>query len=143
MMRAVLDANIYVSAFLKPAGLQAKILEMAFDGKYQIVLSKEIFEEICSVLQREKIIERLSLSLDEIKKDLERLVVIAAWTDSTISVKICEDPKDDIYLACAKESQADFLVSGDDHLLKMKQFEKTRIVTSHWFLEYLSKSLPS
>ena len=118
MIRVVLDANIYVSAFLKPSGLQAKILEMAFDEKYEIVLSREIFEEICSVLQRKKIVERLSISPDEVKKNLERLAAVASWTDSSVSVSVCEDPRDDIYLACVKESQADFLVSGDQHLLK-------------------------
>ncbi len=141
MIRVVLDANIYLSAFLKPAGLQAKILETAFDGNYQIVLSKEIFEEVCSVLQRDKIIERLPISLEEVKKDLERLVVIAAWTDSTLSVNVCDDPDDDIYLSCAKEAQADFLVTGDQHLLKLKKFEKTEIVTSKDFTAYLSSAI--
>ncbi|MBI2982044.1 MAG: hypothetical protein HYY44_07125 [Deltaproteobacteria bacterium] len=47
---------------------------------------------------------------------------------------------DDIYLACAKESQADYLVSGDQHLLTMTEFEETGIVTSKKFLECLSKN---
>ena len=133
MIRVVLDANIYVSAFLKPSGLQAKILEMAFEGKYQIILSREIFEEICSVLQRKKIQARLSVSLEEVIKDLERLATIASWTGSSVSVSVCEDPNDDIYLACAKESQADFIVSGDQHLLKLKHFERAEIITSREF----------
>ncbi|MBI2981861.1 MAG: putative toxin-antitoxin system toxin component, PIN family [Deltaproteobacteria bacterium] len=140
MIRVILDANIYISAFLKPAGLQSRLLEMALDEKYQIVLSREIFDEICTVLQRRKISERLPMSLEEVKKNLKRLVVSALWTDSTISVKACEDPDDDIYLACAKESQADYLISGDQHLLKLKEYDATKIVTSKWFLDYSHSS---
>jgi len=137
MLRVVLDANIYISALLKPKGLQSKIVRKGFQGDFQIVISEKIFLEICRVLKYPKIAERLSVSNQEIKKFLERLIDVSQWTLDEVYVRACEDPNDDIYLACAKESRADFLVSGDQHLLKMKEFGATKVVMSRVFLELL------
>lgn len=140
-MRVILDANIYVSALLKPQGLQAKILQRGLGGEFQIVLSEAIFKEVCRVLQYDKIATRLPLTNVDIKKFLERLIDAAAWTADEVKVSVCEDPNDDVYLACAKESQADFLVSGDQHLLMLKSFEKAVIVTSREFHGHLASRL--
>lgn len=137
MIRVILDANIYISALLKPTGSPSQLLQKGLDGAFETILSEAIFLEICRVLNYKKIKERLSYTDDQIKKFLERLVDISSWTSDEIAVAACEDPKDDIYLSCAKESQANFLVSGDEHLLKIKNFEETRIVTTRQFLDYL------
>lgn len=143
MIRVIFDANIYISALLKPGGLQAQLLKQALAGRFQLVLSESIFKEICRVLNYEKIAKRLPFSKAQVKKFLERLVETTAWTGDEIHVSVCEDPEDDIYLSCAKESQAKFLVSGDQHLLKIKQFEETEIVSSKEFLNKISAfSLP-
>jgi putative PIN family toxin of toxin-antitoxin system len=137
MIRVVLDANIYVSALLKPNGPQADLIKKGFKGDFEIVLSEDIFLELCRVLQYPRISERLPLSQDQLKIFLERLIDVAAWTSGEVTVVLCEDAADDIYLSCAKEAQADFLVSGDQHLLKIKKFERTAILMSREFLEYL------
>lgn len=142
MIRVIFDANIYVSALLKPAGLQAQLLKQGLEGKFHLVLSELILEEICRVLNYEKIAKRLPFTKSQIKIFLERLVESTAWTADELKVSICEDPKDDIYLSCAKESQAGFLVSGDRDLLKLENFEDTRIVSSKIFLDYLSALAP-
>lgn len=138
MIRVILDANIVVSALLKPHGLQSIILQKGLAGSFQIILSEKIFLEICRVLQYEKIAKRMPFTLRQIKKILERITDSASWIADEIEVKLCEDPDDDIYLACAKESQADYLVSGDQHLLKLKKMDSTAIVTTRWFLDFIS-----
>lgn len=132
-MKAVLDANIYISAFLKPSGLQSQILKKTFEGIFEIVLSESIFLEICRVLKYPRISKKNSYTEDEIKRLLQSLVEIAAWTSDSLKVKACIDPADDIYLSCSQESQADVLVSGDQHLLILKNFKKTKIITPREF----------
>lgn len=139
MLRIVLDANIYVSALLKPEGPQAKLLRLGLRRKYRILLSQSIFFELAEVFQYKKIIKKISLSKNEIKEFLEQLTHAGTWIKGDIHVTACEDPDDNIYLACAKEAQADFLVSGDQHLLKMKAFGETKIVTTRSFLEFLKQ----
>ena len=141
-MRVILDANIYVSALLKPSGRQAKIVQKGFDGVFQIVLSENIFLEIGRVLNYRKIVDRLPFTQDQVKQFLEHLVEMASWTNDEVKVTGCRDPRDDIYLSCAKESQAKFLVSGDQDLLQLKRFEETIILNSKEFMEHLLTNTP-
>jgi predicted nucleic acid-binding protein len=53
--------------------------------------------------------------------------------------KIADDPDDNVLLACAVEAEADFIVSGDRHLLKEKEFQGTKITGVKEFLEMLEK----
>ena len=56
------------------------------------------------------------------------------------SIKVIkDDPKDDMVLECAVEGKADFIVSGDPHLLKLKEFRSIKIVTPKQFLDLLRK----
>ena len=138
MIRVILDANIYISAILKPDGRQANLVKKGFDGDFEIVISESIFLEICRVLEYPRIAQKIPLKPPQVKKFLEHLSFTATWTADEVLVKACKDPDDDIYLACAQESQADFLVSGDHYLLEMKKFGETVILTSREFLEKLS-----
>ena len=89
MIRAILDANIYVSALLKPNGPQALLLRKGFEGEVQIVFSEKIFLEICGVLQYPKIAERIPFEKNGVKKILERLVEVSAWTADELKVTVC------------------------------------------------------
>ena len=50
-------------------------------------------------------------------------------------VTICRDPKDNFLLALAKDSKADYLFTGDNDLLDIKKFDKTKIITINNFFE--------
>jgi predicted nucleic acid-binding protein len=56
-----------------------------------------------------------------------------------ISPTILEDPKDDMVLACALGGKVDFIISGDDDLLRLVTYESIRIWDVNRFLEYLSQ----
>jgi hypothetical protein len=45
------------------------------------------------------------------------------------TVEICRDEKDNFLLALAKDSKADFLITGDKDLLVLNVFENTKILT--------------
>ena len=52
-----------------------------------------------------------------------------------ITVKVCRDEKDNKFLECAESAKADYIVSGDEDLLYLKEFKSTRIITAKEFLE--------
>lgn len=60
-------------------------------------------------------------------------LVIASKTD----VNICRDEKDNIFLECAESSKADYLVSGDDDLLSLKEYKGILIVRTWKILHLL------
>ncbi|MBF0404378.1 PIN domain-containing protein [Candidatus Magnetominusculus xianensis] len=62
----------------------------------------------------------------------------AVITEEIISVKcINADPDDDKFLSCAIEGEADYVVSGDEHLLSIKHYKGIQIVNSAAFVKIL------
>lgn len=124
-MKVVLDTNVLVAAFLTE-GICYKILVRARKKGYRLVLSPDIITEFEEVLLR-----KFSLSRSELS-DVRNLLAEAV---SEICREVepikptSRDPDDDKILACASVSRADYLVTGDEDLLVIKQYGRTKILT--------------
>ena len=142
-MKAVLDTNVLVSALIVPQGKPARILDAAADLKFQLVISTHILDELREVLRRRHIQKRFHPSAEAIETYVEeRLVRLGTViTPQQIENTIPNDPPDNLVLACAVEGGADFLVSGNDHLLGLREHRGVQIVTPARFLEILD-SMP-
>jgi len=124
MDRVVFDTNIYISALLF-AGIPRKLLHMADVGAFQLIISKQILAEFRGVLrikfdyetEQLDIMENLLLSISlvvEPKKKINRIIV---------------DPTDNRILECAVEGNADYIVSGDKHLLQLENYHSIKIIS--------------
>jgi len=129
VLRVVSDTNIYVSAF-NFGGLPSKILELAQEGHILLFVSVAILQELAGVLTRKFAWpkERTSLASANLRR-FTYLVNPAMRLDV-----VREDPTDNRILECALEAGADVIVSGDSHLLKLKTFQRTEILTPRQFL---------
>lgn len=79
---------------------------------------------------------------DKIEAQLALIVKYSQITEPKIKVKeIKEDPSDDKVLECALSCKADYIVSGNWHLLKLGAYKGIKIVNPKEFLEALSKKL--
>ncbi|HLC41269.1 MAG TPA: putative toxin-antitoxin system toxin component, PIN family [Methylomirabilota bacterium] len=144
MIRAVLDTNVFVSAALSPRGNPAKILRAWHAGVFQLVISPTILDEIARVFRYPKIVkyhrwpeEKIRVFLD----DLARLAILTS-SERTLHV-IAEDPSDNRYLESATAGEADYIVSGDEHLLRLEEYQRIRILTPRAFLEILKNEAES
>ncbi len=138
MIRVVLDANQFVSALLKPGSNPDRIMRLVREERLTLLISDEIRAEILRVLNYPKIAKRLSLSPEELTLFIDRLATVAIMTPGTLVVTaIADDPSDNKYLACAVEGKADYIISGDHHLLDLRVFQGIRIVDPGTFLEFL------
>ena len=138
MIRAVLDANVFISAILVPKGNPAKIIGAWKADKFQLILSEAILEEISRVLQYPKIAKRHHWSREEIQMFIDDLAHLAILTPGKIRLRVIpEDPADDSYVECAVEGKAEYIVSGDKHLLDLGRYGSVTIVTPRAFLEIL------
>jgi putative PIN family toxin of toxin-antitoxin system len=109
---------------------------MAEDRLVQIFASLDILQEIRRVLDYEKIQGILKRSRIEPSSIMTSIVSLCSLVDVKATVHaIEEDPSDNHVLACAKETNAHFIVSGDRHLLQLGQYENIRILTASRFLE--------
>jgi len=136
LLRAVLDANVYVSAIIQPAGTPGRLVERFLrDASFELVLSPAIVDEVLRALGYRKV--RKLLGGIDAQLWFEDIVVLADVVADTQLSGVCDDPDDDKYLAAALEGRASHVVTGDRRFLALGEHEGVEIVTSRAFLDLL------
>ena len=123
-LRIVVDANCWIS-FLMTHSFQVR-LNVFFDGEYRLLFSEKLFRELDRAVSKPYPAKRIVRT--EYDKLVSRLRTNAELIDVHSEVNVCRDPKDNFLLALAKDGNADYLITGDEDLLVLKEFEKTKIV---------------
>jgi hypothetical protein len=137
VLRVVLDTNVLVSAILF-GGKPRQILEKAIRGKIRLCLSEAIPEELKGVLQRSK----FDYSPEMIQVILTELTGVSDFVNpSKTSNVVSEDPEDNRILECAVEAEANYIVTGDSHLLKLSRYRNIEVVNAVAFLEKVSSAI--
>lgn len=133
MIRIVLDTNTIISAIGWKHSKPRRILEACLSGKYLLVESPGLLKELAAVMERPK----FGFIPEEQKKELvTRLINYCEIVEPTKKINIIKsDPADNKVLECALEGKAQYIVSGDNHLLRLKVYMGIRIVTAAEFLE--------
>lgn len=133
MIRIVLDTNTIISAIGWKHSKPRRILEACLSGKYLLVESPGLLKEFAAVMERPK----FGFIPEEQKKELvTRLINYCEIVEPTKKINIIKsDPADNKVLECALEGKAQYIVSGDNHLLRLKVYMGIRIVTAAEFLE--------
>jgi putative PIN family toxin of toxin-antitoxin system len=109
---------------------------MAEDRLVQVFASLEMLDEINRVLQYEKIIGILNRSRTRSSTLMGTIVRLSSIVDVKTKVHVVEeDPSDNHVLACAREAAAQFIVSGDRHLLTIGRYRTARILRPSAFLQ--------
>jgi putative PIN family toxin of toxin-antitoxin system len=138
VIRAVLDANVYVSAVVRPEGPPGQIIERFLrDGAFDIVMSQAIVEEVLRALSYPKVRKYIRSGLDP-ELWFEDIVVLSHLVAAGRDFEgVSKDRDDDKYIATALEGRAGFVVAGDSDLLDLKEYEGIRIVSPRAFLSLL------
>lgn len=141
MLRVVLDTNVFVSSLLSKTGSPAKVLEAWRGGTYLFITSPSIIAEIKTVLELPRIKKKYSIAQEDIEQIVNLLERDALVVPGRADVKnvIPVDPKDEMLLSCAMEAGAEFVVSGDKHLLDLYEYEGIPILQVRQFVERLAK----
>ena len=132
--KIVIDTNILVSAGIGKYGHSNKIVGQISGGLVENFTSEEILGEIRDVFNREEITSKIS--------ENDRRFLLAVYEQKSIKVnpmhtldKIAKDPDDDKFFYCALAANADCIISGDPHLLKIKEFQNIKVLRPKEFLE--------
>jgi len=138
VLRAVLDANVYVSVAIRPEGPPGQILErFVRDSAFEIVLSPDIIEEVLKALAYPKVRKHARADIDA-ELWFEDIAVLADLVAGDYELHgVSKDPDDDEYVAAAVEGRAAFVVTGDPDLLEVKEHAGVRIVSPRQFLDAL------
>ncbi len=141
MIRAVLDTNILISALITKKQSAPLQLYKAFTAQqFLLITSPSILTEVEDVINREKIVKYHKLSPKQREAIIEQLLTLCYVTLESVKpdkVIIERDPKDDKFLHAALEADADYIVSGDNDLLDLKEYEGIKILSPNDFLAIL------
>jgi len=131
MIKVVLDTNVFISAlFWKGAPYQ--IFKRILEGAILNFISPKILEELKS-----RLLEKFKLPPEKVKEFLEIIVFNSqiVYSKKKLSV-VKKDPEDNKILECALEAKASFVISGDKHLLEIKEYKGVKIISPKEFLLY-------
>lgn len=133
-MKAVFDTNVLIAAFLTE-GICAKLLIRARRRDFDLISCDGILQEFKRVLKK-----KFSASPHETSEALiilsEAALEILGRTDAIRP--ICRDSDDDLILACARDAVAEYVVTGDEDLLVLKNYEGITIVSPREFEKLFS-----
>lgn len=144
MIRAVVDANVLVSAAIHPEGPPGRLIERYLrEGAFDLVVTPAIGDEIRRALAYPKVRKYLRKGLDA-GLWFEDLVLLAHLVPGTLTRPgVCSDADDDKYVAAAVEGRAGFVVAGDAALLAVGSYERILIVTPRRFLTLIESASAS
>jgi len=132
MKRVVLDTNIVISGAL--GGALVLILERWVEGEFTVVVTTDAVSEYFEVLNRPK----FGLKQETIDRITHYIYQFSEFVVPGEKIRFIEgDPKDDKFLEAAIAGKVDFIVSGDKHLLALKEFRSIPIISGREFLDWL------
>lgn len=137
-MRAVLDSNVIIRALLNPGSTWGQLLART---DYAHISTEEIVGEVTGVLARRHLQERLGWASETPTSErLREIVARIEIIEEPPVVPVCRDPKDDKFFACALAGAADYIVSEDDDILAIPEYEGIRTVRAAAFLRLLDEA---
>ncbi len=124
-MRIVLDTNVFISGIFWEGNFCSQIIDKWRKGIFQLVSSSKLVEELAETLRSFKI----SMPEEMIQEWKNLIIETSILVDPTVAVKaVKDDPEDDKFIEAAVYGEADFIVSQDKHLLKLKEYNKIKIL---------------
>ena len=135
MWRVVLDTNIVISGLLW-SGTPHEVMKRAFERKFMPFATEAMLDELSEVLAREKFKTRLTSRNQSVADMVSQYAKTVQIVDAeSLETQVSEDADDDVFIACAIKAKANYIVSGDPHLLKLKHYETISIIDARSFLD--------
>lgn len=137
-MIVVLDTNVMISALLSPRGAPAALFARWMQGDFEVVTSPQLLIELARVLMYPQVRKYSNHTDEDIAALLEGYRSSAFFVEPEIRLNlITKDPADNRVLECAVSAGAAFVVTGDQHLLELEQYQEIVILPPAGFLAVL------
>lgn len=130
MLKVVLDTNVVISAVFF-GGMPKRIIELIYTGRIKAYVSESMLIELEGVLKRPKFGFSYAM-VQQIMQEISNMAEMVKPRKKYDLIKV--DPADNIFIDCAAEAGADFIVTGDSHLLRLNMINDIKIVAPFQFL---------
>ena len=140
MLYLVLDTNVWVSGIISPNSPPAELLRLWQLRTFELVSCQQAMDDLAEVLSRPHLVEKYHIL------PAKREVLLALIDERVLKVPgnsiqgiVKDDPKDDMFVACAVEGQVKYVISGDKHLLGLRRYQQIRMMKPAYFLALLRR----
>lgn len=133
-MRLVFDTNIFISALTLPGGRADDAIMRIIDGDDTLVISREIIDEVLTVLAR-----KFSKDAEALSRVAVNLAGMGELVSPSEKLTILADEADNRILECAMTGRAEAIVTGDKAMLMLKRYQDIRIITLSQYLGIATK----
>ena len=134
-MKVVLDTNVWISAWLW-RGLPNKLIHLARNKEIQICISESLLAELVNTLSYKKLQQKIqSLNLTKEQLLIGTSEITCIYPITNLNVPELRDPDDNVVLATAIAANAEVIITGDQDLLVLREYQNIQIMTAKDFLE--------
>jgi putative PIN family toxin of toxin-antitoxin system len=124
-MKAILDTNVLISAYVFPGGKPEAVYRLALEGRLEIGTSRALLAEFGRVLG-----QKFGWIPDRVEAAVAQMTRIATVVEPTeVAQVVRADPADDRVLEAARAFGADVIVSGDRHLLDLGTWREIEVLS--------------
>ena len=136
MQKIIIDTNVIISHLIsKKISQTDRIFDLVFDGTIIAFITEEVWSELIEKIQSPRIKPMLNRNT---AKFIAQYKYAVTKIQAATKLSICRDPKDDKFLELAQDSQADYLITGDQDLLILRNHLSTKIITISEFTQSLT-----
>ena len=135
-MKVVFDTNVFISAFIVPGGQAERALLLAWARHFILFTSVPILTETAQKLR-----SKFGQTDKDIRQALKFISRTAEILKPTVRLRVLKDIPDNRILECAFQARADLIVTGDRHLLKLREFEGISIIRLTDFLRMFPEAV--
>ena len=132
MLKVVIDTNVFIAAFYLPESRPAGVVLLSRRQTILNVISPPILKEVERIIKK-----KLLWDNAKTQSAVRRIRNFSEEVHPQERLAIIVDDPDNRILECAVAGQADFIISGDHHLLDLKNYQGIKIVTPARFLELI------
>lgn len=138
-MIVVLDTNVIISGLLSSGGPPAQILDLWEAGAFDVAISAPLLEELKRALDYKQVKKYLKLAPGEINALLGQWSTISIYVEPEAELDVVEeDPDDNRVLECAIAAEANYIISGDKHLLDLGEYQGIEVLPPAGFIVLLN-----
>jgi putative PIN family toxin of toxin-antitoxin system len=137
-VRVVIDTNVLISAIFW-TGKPKQLLNYVRRQKITFVTSNQLLDELRQILVRQD--KSFHLQDKEADRVVEALRGFAEVVESHSEITVCHDEMDNRVIACAIDGKAEYIITGDLHLLGLGSYKSAKIMTVVDFLSHFERSL--
>jgi putative PIN family toxin of toxin-antitoxin system len=142
VVRVVLDANVFVSAAINPLSTPGLLFEKFLKrgrGGFELVITPRMVAEVQRALCYPRVRKRIAPPLRSEAWIMDLVALADVVSDSRLAAQVSRDSEDDLYIAAALKGRAQYVVTGDQDLLSVQEYQGVLFITPRFLLDLLER----